>query len=136
MIRSSVMNLVLNAFDACGRRGDVEIRAERKDGLVRIMVSDNGPGPPAAIRERLGEPFVTGKPEGIGLGLMLARQAAASQNGQLTWDRIDNRTYFRLEWPEHGPRVCGKMDSSANARLAHANMTASRIQPANECHTS
>jgi nitrogen-specific signal transduction histidine kinase len=45
------------------------------------------------------EPFVTGKPEGIGLGLAVAKQAAEAHGGRLEWRREDGRTRFRIELP-------------------------------------
>ena len=54
---------------------------------------------------KLFEPFVTGKREGVGLGLAVARQVALAHDGAITWERQDGKTCFRLElplvaWPE------------------------------------
>ena len=72
-----------------GGRGDV----------VGIEVSDSGPGPPPEVAGRLFEPFVTGKPEGVGLGLAVARQVAEAHGGRITWRREPGRTCFRIELP-------------------------------------
>jgi signal transduction histidine kinase len=84
-IRQMLLNLVLNAVDAAGTAGwvHVEAKADRPAGQLHVLVSDSGPGPPAEIREKLFEPFVTGKPEGIGLGLAAARQIAETHGGRL-----------------------------------------------------
>ena len=60
-----------------------------------IEVIDTGPGPPPEIAIKLFEPFVTGKPEGIGLGLAVAKQAADAHGGRIEWERRDGRTVFR-----------------------------------------
>lgn len=96
----ALLNLVLNALEAAGIGGEVELscRDEGRSG-VRIVVADNGAGPPEALQPRLGEPFVTGKPEGVGLGLALAHQAAQEQGGELAWFRAEGRTQFVLTLP-------------------------------------
>jgi nitrogen-specific signal transduction histidine kinase len=62
-------------------------------------VWDSGPGLDAAVAGRLFQPFVTGKPDGVGLGLFVARQAAEAHGGHLTWRRDGGRTCFRVELP-------------------------------------
>jgi len=64
-----------------------------------VEVCDSGPGPPPALVDRLFEPFVTGKPEGVGLGLAVGRQVAEAHGGLLTWQRLDGHTCFRIELP-------------------------------------
>jgi signal transduction histidine kinase len=97
------LNVIGNAVEAAGPGGRVEVylscSAERGPSLHRVEVWDNGPGPPAATAERLFEPFVTGKPEGIGLGLAVAKQAAEAHGGRVDWHREDGRTCFRIELP-------------------------------------
>ncbi len=70
-------NLVKNALDAlAGRGGSIRIAATTtRDGrFVRIMVVDDGPGIPAAVRERIFEPGVSTKSSGWGVGLSLTRR--------------------------------------------------------------
>ncbi len=69
--------LLMNAVDALHETSQpaklVEIDACRAaDGHVQVRVADNGPGVPAAIRDRIFEPFFTTKPVGQGTGLGLA----------------------------------------------------------------
>ena len=64
-----------------------------------LRVSDTGPGPPADLAGSLFEPFVSGKAEGVGLGLALARKVAEMHHGTLSWTRDGAWTRFRLCLP-------------------------------------
>ncbi len=75
------------------------------DGTAIVLdVIDTGPGPPQEIADRLFEPFVTGKPEGVGLGLAVSRQIAEAHGGRITWRRAEGRTGFRVELPKSAAR--------------------------------
>ncbi len=81
-------NLIANAVDSVtgpGRaRGRVGIRVDRHgDTGLRILVADDGPGIPAKNRAGLFEPFVSGKPMGMGLGLAVSRAIAEAHGGSL-----------------------------------------------------
>jgi signal transduction histidine kinase len=51
--------------------------------MVRITVTDDGPGVPEGVRESIFHPFFTTHPEGSGLGLTTAREAAREMGGDL-----------------------------------------------------
>jgi two-component system sensor kinase FixL len=81
-------NLITNALEAVEAhapgRGEIAVTAKRHDaGHVRIVVSDNGPGLPAASGKRVFEPFVSGKSSGMGLGLAVSRAIAEAHGGTL-----------------------------------------------------
>lgn len=79
-------NLLGNAFDACaGARGPriIAIGAQSGDDAVTIHVDDSGPGLAEDVRERLFEPFMTTKPDGMGLGLAISRSLLRGQGGDL-----------------------------------------------------
>jgi C4-dicarboxylate-specific signal transduction histidine kinase len=78
-------NLVTNAAEAMdGRRHEIALTAERHDAEhVRIVVADNGPGIAPHDRERIFQPFVSGKPTGMGLGLAVSRAIAEAHGGTL-----------------------------------------------------
>lgn len=100
-----VLNLLTNAVEAAGPGGGVEVRVAKNDNQAALVeVLDSGPGPSADVAGRLFEPFVTGKPEGVGLGLAVARQVAEAHGGGITWSREEGRTCFRIELPiREGP---------------------------------
>ena len=92
-------NLIGNAADAVGSGGDIAVELRREGSSATIEVIDSGPGPTPEIAARLFEPFVTGKPEGIGLGLAVATHAAEAHGGDITWHREHGRTLFRVAIP-------------------------------------
>ncbi|MEM6790815.1 MAG: ATP-binding protein [Myxococcota bacterium] len=77
-INQVFMNLLTNAIQAVdeahpeGERGRIEVRTERSGDRVKVAIEDNGPGVPAALRDRIFDPFFTTKLEGLGTGLGLS----------------------------------------------------------------
>ena len=81
-------NLVANAVDSLAMSappgGRIMLSASAQDAShVRIVVADSGPGVAQADRERVFEPFVSGKPAGMGLGLAVSRAIAEAHGGSL-----------------------------------------------------
>lgn len=105
-VRELLTNLILNACEAskdAPRSGPrvVVTLGQPALGWGEIRVCDAGPGPPDSVRDRLFEPFATGKPDGLGLGLFVARQVAQAHGGDLTWERRDGMTCFAFRFPLH-----------------------------------
>ena len=91
---AAVTNLVHNAMQA-GDRVRVTVKPTDTEQLV-VRVADNGNGVPDQVAGELFEPFVTSKPEGMGLGLSVARRAAKHLGGEVHWKREDNWTIFEM----------------------------------------
>jgi len=96
-IEQIFVNLLVNATESINRPVCIHITSEHvqapppgqrpwraMDDMVRIRISDDGPGIPAELAASVLEPFVTTKPHGIGLGLTIAREAAQSLGGHLS----------------------------------------------------
>jgi signal transduction histidine kinase len=102
-----VINLVLNAVEAAaanaaatGNAGRVVVRLAADSGQrLQLSVADSGAGPAESVRETLFEPFVTEKPDGVGLGLSVAREIVEQHDGEIAWHRADRMTYFTVELP-------------------------------------
>jgi len=81
---------VVNAFEAIlegnAVRAVVAIATSSSNGWVEISVSDNGPGFPDDVMKNCFEPFVTTKPEGLGMGLPISRSIVEGHGGELVAD--------------------------------------------------
>ena len=98
-LRSAVENVAANALEALQSRGTggvLELRAERHNGSVELLVRDDGPGIPEELQPRLFTPFTSGH-SGTGLGLAIARALARAGGGDLVCaDSAPGRTTFRF----------------------------------------
>jgi signal transduction histidine kinase len=111
-----LINLLTNAVEAAGEGGHVELSVtESDDDRCVIEVWDSGPGLEPAVERRLFQPFVTGKADGVGLGLYVARQASEAHGGRLDWRRDHGRTCFRVELPTAGDAAPESAAATANA---------------------
>ena len=87
-IQQVVLNLVRNSIDAlrdCETR-TISVATLPKGDMVEVVVSDNGPGLPKEVRERVFEPFVSTKPDGIGIGLSICRTIVEAHGGKIAVD--------------------------------------------------
>ena len=83
-----LLNLVGNAIKFTPEGGRVWVRADARDGAVRVEVGDTGPGIPAEDQERIFLEFQqagsdAGKPQGTGLGLALAKKFVEMHGGSI-----------------------------------------------------
>lgn len=96
---AAVLNLLLNAVDAAGPHGTLQLTVIANETSAAIVVRDNGRGPPPEIASRLAEPFVTSKPDGVGLGLAIVTEVARAHGGRLDWRRDGDWTTMELWIP-------------------------------------
>jgi signal transduction histidine kinase len=80
-----VLNLLVNALQALPGGGSIRLRTlPEEGGTVGFEVVDDGPGLPADIRERLFQPFVTGREGGTGLGLAFVARVVKAHGGTVS----------------------------------------------------
>jgi PAS domain S-box-containing protein len=85
-IQQVLVNLIRNAVDAMteSTRRELEVRTTwLDDETIEIAVADSGPGIPGDVRDRLFEPFVSTKANGMGLGLSICRSIVEAHGGRL-----------------------------------------------------
>jgi two-component system nitrogen regulation sensor histidine kinase NtrY len=112
-MRQVLINLVDNAIDALGgasvgRRPDgtapvvvVSTSADPSAGVVRLQVADDGPGVPAADRDKLFMPYYSTKGRGTGLGLAIVRRIVTEHGGTVSvGDAVPHGAQFTIELPE------------------------------------
>jgi signal transduction histidine kinase len=101
-IQQVLLNLLRNAVEAVqdGGRRELEIVSARIGDEAEIRVGDSGPGLAGEVRERLFEPFVTTKPQGLGVGLAICRGIVERHGGRI-WaeDRPGGGTVFCVRLP-------------------------------------
>jgi signal transduction histidine kinase len=98
-------NLLANAIEALGDSGTIKIVTERDGPCARVDIIDDGPGIPAAIRDRVFDPFFTTKDvgEGTGLGLDTTRRIVNERlDGSIAFDSQPGRTVFHVWLPLDG----------------------------------
>jgi signal transduction histidine kinase len=97
-------NIIDNAIDAMGGKGELRVRTYRDDGGVMVEIGDNGPGIPPATKAHIFEPFFTtkGVGEGTGLGLDTAQRIVKKHRGNIQVTSKPGDTCFRVWLPVAG----------------------------------
>jgi two-component system sensor histidine kinase RegB len=110
----ALMNLIENAVEAGNGKSDIEVKVVGHADGVELTVSDRGEGWPAVVRKHFGEPFVTTKPNGVGLGLYYVHSLAEAIGATLTLeDREEGGAVARISLPS--PRSSEPTDTEPQA---------------------
>ncbi len=84
LLRQALFNLVLNAVQAVGPDGEIEIRTTKQAATEAMLeVRDNGPGVPAAERDAIFKPYFTTTQKGTGLGLAVVQQIVLAHGWEI-----------------------------------------------------
>jgi len=111
LLHRVVVNLLLNAMQASGGKASITLvlrdvegsdvpGATLREPYILLEVSDTGPGIPPELRDKLFDPFVTGRDGGTGLGLSIVQRAVAAHRGLVFVDtEIGKGTTFSIYLP-------------------------------------
>ncbi len=109
LLIQAVLNIVNNAIQALGERGNIIIRTrvmrkftigQQQHRLVLgVEVIDDGPGVPADIRDKIFYPMITGRADGTGLGLSIAQRLVQQHGGIIECDSMPGKTVFSIFLP-------------------------------------
>jgi signal transduction histidine kinase len=94
-------NLIDNAIDAMGGKGELRVRTYRDDGCAVVEIADNGPGISPEIKAHIFEPFFTTKAvgEGTGLGLDTVQRIVKKHHGTIQVTSHPGDTRFQVWLP-------------------------------------
>lgn len=110
----ALINLIENAIEAGGASAGVDVAVQAGTDHVDLVVADRGEGWPAMVRSHLGEPFVTTKPHGVGLGLYYVHSLAEAIGASLTLeDREGGGAIARLSLPAVAPGPPSRPEAEA-----------------------
>lgn len=102
LVEQIMINLMGNSIHALQHTEDpvITLSAEIHEDLVRVMVSDNGPGIPEDVRKQIFVPFFTTREKGSGIGLSLSKTIMKQHGGNIYMETEPNhRTTFTLVFP-------------------------------------
>ncbi len=95
-LRQVLHNLLENALHAVGPSGTVAVHAAAREPKIELVIADSGPGVDPLLRPRLFEPLISGKPNGIGLGLALVKRFIERHDGTITYAPQPGQTGARF----------------------------------------
>ncbi|MGP4072148.1 ATP-binding protein [Piscibacillus sp. B03] len=97
-IKQVFINLIKNAIEAMETSGIISVHVY-KDEVLTVDVIDEGPGVPDELKDRIGEPFLSTKEKGTGLGLMVTKQILDKHHASLkVLDHEDRGSIFRIRF--------------------------------------
>ena len=103
-IHQVMLNVVLNAKQAIGEKGDISIAIKQSNGSVVVTVDDTGSGIPSSMLESLFRPSQSSRPGGLGVGLYQCKQIVEAHQGTIQLRSEEGKgTQVRIELPIYRP---------------------------------
>ncbi|KYD04877.1 PAS domain-containing protein [Bacillus atrophaeus] len=100
-LKQVFINLIKNAVESMPDGGTVEIDTTEDEHSVHVTIIDEGEGIPEKVLKRIGEPFLTTKEKGTGLGLMVTFNIIENHQGTIQVDsKPEKGTAFKISFPK------------------------------------
>ncbi|MCY8505332.1 PAS domain-containing protein [Bacillus atrophaeus] len=100
-LKQVFINLIKNAVESMPDGGTVEIDTTEDEHSVHVTIKDEGEGIPEKVLKRIGEPFLTTKEKGTGLGLMVTFNIIKNHQGTIQVDsKPEKGTAFKISFPK------------------------------------
>jgi len=107
-LQQVLLNLVLNAAQACGTDGEIQIITKAEEGTAVIVVSDTGDGISPSVLRTLFRPFRTTKDGGLGVGLYECKRIVEAHHGTIHVQSENGRgTAVMITLPLASPVMSG-----------------------------
>jgi putative PEP-CTERM system histidine kinase len=111
-IHQVLLNVVLNAKQAIGEKGNISIAIEQSNGSVVVTVDDTGSGIPSSMLESLFRPSQSSRPGGLGIGLYQCKQIVEAHQGTIQLQSEEGKgTQVRIALPIYRPAAPIDKDS-------------------------
>jgi signal transduction histidine kinase len=102
-LKQAILNVAINALEAMSDGGALELRLEALPEHAEVLITDNGPGIPEDLRQRIFDMHFTTKTSGTGIGLYVARSIVEAHGGEISVGSAPGRgSEFRLRVPALG----------------------------------
>jgi signal transduction histidine kinase len=102
-LQQAILNLIINAMDAISdaesKVREISVSIGRSSASAEIRIRDSGPGIPADDLENVFDPFFTTKPQGMGMGLAIARTIIEAHHGTISAENRYAGALFTIELP-------------------------------------
>lgn len=96
----AILNLIDNARESTLGEGQIDVVVNSRSERIDVSIMDRGPGWPEVVRKHFGEPFITTKPDGVGLGLYYVHNLTEAVGAEFTLeDREDGGAEARISVP-------------------------------------
>jgi signal transduction histidine kinase len=100
MLYQAFLNILINAMQAMSDGGRINVMVDSQDNMVKVSITDSGPGIAEDIKEKIWDPFFTTKDKGTGLGLGIVKNIVKTHNGNIAIENLpEGGTIVAIDLP-------------------------------------